>query len=280
MKKWFCLLSILVCCIFCSFPVKADIIWEPDDNFYYDHASECTYVNRVYTANGPDGIVIIYKSPESPRVITRLENGSNTYISYTYEAPDGILWGIYEDSDHNQTGWMPMDYMVVVYDSISFAEEFEHDIVKQDGSLDDSYQGKEIYLWKYPGAESCYQMGPNEYLPSYSSVFVDEEGRSWGNVGYYLGMKNVWVCIDQPTADFDMLYPDGAPQRGNTPSDLGKPITAESTSAPEQTVSETDQAERIVPKQNSTIVVITIILVLVLVLTTAGLLVILKRSSS
>lgn len=278
MKKLFCLLGVFICCIFCSFPVQADIIWEPDDDFYYDHTSECTYINRMYTANGPDGIVIVYKSPESPKVITRLENGENIYISYTYEDSDGIIWGIHEDYNHKKTGWMPMDYMNVVYDSISFAEEFETDIVTQDGVLDDAYLGKDIYLWKYPGAEECYPMGPNEigtneYLPSYSKVFVDEEGRSWGNVGYYFGMKNVWVCIEQPTADFDMLYPDGAPQRGTVQSDIEEITTPD----PEQAASDTNQTKRIVPKQNSMIIVITVILVLAVVLVTAGLLIILRR---
>ncbi|MDE7477774.1 MAG: hypothetical protein K2M91_07475 [Lachnospiraceae bacterium] len=134
MKKWFCILGVLICCTFCTLAVQADIIWEPNDIFYNSHVSECTYVNRVYTANGPDDIVIVYKSPESAQIITKLKNGSSIYISYTYEDSDGILWGIYEDTDHKETGWMPMDYMEVVYDSISFAEEFDSDIVVQDGA--------------------------------------------------------------------------------------------------------------------------------------------------
>lgn len=259
-KKWLCLLGIIICCMHSALLVHADIIWEPDDNFYNQNASECTYVNRVYTANGPDGIVIVYKSPESPQVVTQIDNGTQIYISYTYQAPDGIVWGIYEDFVGGITrwitGWIPMDYMALVYDSISFAEEFDADIVAQDGGLDDAYLGQEIYLWKYPGSTEQHLMPSEDYLPSYSSVFVDEEGRSWGNVGYYFGMKNTWVCIDQPTADFDTLYPEGAPQRG------------------------TEQAgstERIVPGQNNAATILTVVLVLAVVLITAGLLVILRR---
>lgn len=260
MKKLFYVLGTFICCMLFTLRVQADIMWEPDDAFYNRHASECTYINRVYTANGPDDVVIVYRSPESPQIVTRLQNGTQTYISHTYVDSDGILWGIYEDSSHKKTGWMPMDYMSVVYDSISFAEEFAADIVTQDGVLDDAYLDKEIYLWKYPSAEEGYKMETNEYLPSYSSMFTDENGHIWGNVGYYYGMKNTWVCIDQPTADFDMLYPDGAPHRGKT-----------------QTSPNADNPKRIVPRQNPTIVIITVILVLAVVLATAGLLIILRN---
>lgn len=32
----------------------------------------------------------------------------------------------------------------------------------------------------------------------YGSEFTDEEGMHWGNVGYYMGNKDFWVCIDEP----------------------------------------------------------------------------------
>ena len=112
MKKRTRQCAALICCILFTIvgsmvsvlPVSADIIWEPEDMFYNDHASECTYVNRAFTANGPDGIVIVYKNPESPQKVTQLENGTVIYISYTYQDSDGILWGIYENTNAKKTG--------------------------------------------------------------------------------------------------------------------------------------------------------------------------------
>ena len=32
----------------------------------------------------------------------------------------------------------------------------------------------------------------------YGSTFTDEEGHQWGNVGYYMGNRDFWVCVDEP----------------------------------------------------------------------------------
>lgn len=269
MKKCFIVLNILLCCMLYALPVQADIIWEPDDNFYNRHAAECIYVNRMFTANGPDGVVIVYQSPESPQIITRLDNGSQTHISYTYQSADGILWGIFENAD--QTGWLPMDYMNVVYDSISFAKDYADEIADENGVLDTLYQNKDIYLWKYPGSEVYDMIQADSSLPSYDSVYLDEQDRRWGNVSYYFGMRNVWICIDNPTADFDTLYPSGAPARGSAQINTNDPGEAQSMQPPSETT------KRIVPKQNTAVVMLTVTLVLAVMLATAGLLLILKR---
>ena len=75
MKKWKCFLGIIVCWMFCGFLVNADIIYEPPDYFYETHSSKCEYLNRAFTANGPDDVVYIYKSPESPQIMETLKNG-------------------------------------------------------------------------------------------------------------------------------------------------------------------------------------------------------------
>lgn len=259
MKKYLLMLSTLICCMLFVLPVHADVIWEPDDYFYNQHAIDCTYVNRMFTANGPDGVVIVYKNPESPQIITQLDNGFQTYISYTYTDSDGIVWGIYEGSD--KTGWLPMDYMQVVYDSISFREDHAAEIVSESGELKSQYQNKEIYLWKYPGSEEFDIIKTEDFMPSYNSVYLDAENRCWANINYYFGYRDVWICIDQPTADFTTLFPAGTPPKE----------TAQTT--PDTSTTQ----KRIVPKQNMTVVLLTVILVLAVVLITAGLLLKLKR---
>lgn len=252
-----------LCVLLCTFSVRADVIWEPMDAFYEEHSSECDYVNRTYTTDGPDGVVILYESPESAKVVMTWENGRKVSISFTYEDERGILWGVCEAE---QTGWVPMEYMKVVYDSISFKEDYGDQIVSQDGGLDEQYRNETVYFWKYPGADNYNSMSLQdwEYLPEYSGVYTDEAGHSWGYIGYYYGLRSVWVCLDQPTADRDGLYPDGAPQ-------IGK----EDDQEPQDSVKK--EAERIVPQTDSRMVLVVVILVLLVVLATAVLLVILKK---
>ena len=166
MKKLFIILGGLLWCMLCKFSVKADVIWTPDDSFFEKHESQCTYVNRRFTANGPDGVVILYQSPELPVETARWKNGERYYINFTYEDGDGVVWGVYENGGTH--GWMPMEYMDVVYDTISFEEEYKDQIVEESGALDGAYLGKEIYKWSYPGAETGNYFKLDEQYPAIS----------------------------------------------------------------------------------------------------------------
>lgn len=258
-------LLVMIACMSISLCARADMIWEPQDSFYEKHASECNYVNRLFEANGPDGKVILYQSPEMPIEKGSWENGYRAYISFVYTDSEGVEWGIY-DNDAKLSGWVPMAYMEVVYDSISFKEEHSAEIVEQQGELDSKYHGEEIYLWKYPGSEEGQAFQVTDYPPSYQSVYVDAEGRSWGCIGYYFGIRDKWICLDQPAADFDQLYPEG----------IEKPGESRNVSS-EREQPEKGETERIVPKMNDRTVIIAVIMVTVVVLATAVLLVIIKR---
>ena len=196
-KKIFSAAAATLCCMFGAMSVKADMIWEPMDSFYSEHSAECTYVNRVFTANGPDGKVILYVSPEVPEPVAVWENGYTAHISFTYEDRDGILWGISDDSD-GRVGWVPMDYVEVVYDSIAFREEHAAELVEQAGELEGVDYGEAFYFWEYPGSSVFHDMTMGDYPPSYYCVYTDERGHSWGCVGYYFGIRDVWVCLDEP----------------------------------------------------------------------------------
>lgn len=247
MKKWIAFLSGCLCYMLCILPARADVIWEPQDSFYEEFSSECEYVGRTFTANGPDGEVILYQSPVSAREVARWENGFKAYISFTYEDENGVVWGVYEEHG-SKTGWMPMEYMDVVYDAISFAEEYEADIVAEAGALDEQYVHESVWFWRYPGATEGYETTVESYVPEYDGTYVDSHGHSWGNVGYYFGHKNFWICLDQPDADFETLYPDGASGIGLTqPAEKDFP------------------AERIAPdgKQNKTILIAVLLVIFV-----------------
>lgn len=267
MKKNLCLVAAFFCYLFCALPVRADVIWEPADSFYEQHASKCTYVNRCFTANGPDGAVLLYESPESARVIDTWENGYQVYVSYTYEDRRGILWGVCENGS-GQTGWVPMDYLDVVYDHISFQEDYGPEIMEQSGGLEEQYRGEDVYIWEYPGAEvfSTASMDMPD-MPQYSGVYTDETGHRWGYIGYFYAHRNFWICIDQPTADYEQLYPDGGPQIG---------ARTEETET-EKSGSERQETGHIVPQPDHGMAILVTVLVVLVVLVTAGLLVILRK---
>lgn len=109
-------------------------------------------------------------------------NGFKAYISFSYKDPNGIVRGIYED---------------------------QADITAQEGTLDEQHPGKDIYFRKYPGTSAGYRIQPSNDMPGYHSTYVDSQGHTWGNVSYYFGHKNVRICLDQPGAEFDTLYPGG-----------------------------------------------------------------------
>lgn len=187
---------------------SADVIWEPEDSFYESHSEQCEYENRSYTAAGPDGEVIVYKSPVSPEVVTKLENGTAFRVSFTYEDMWGICWAVYEND--SLTGWVPMDYLEVIYDYISFEEEFGDQILAEEGELDPVPNNTEVHFWNYPGSSVGHTMSSgNVHQLKYFQTYTDKTGRKWGFCRYYMGIKNMWICLDDPTADYETLYPGG-----------------------------------------------------------------------
>lgn len=267
MRKVFVFFAVVACFMLWVLPVRADVIWEPyDDDFYMEHRDECEYINRVYAADGPEDKVIVYKSPENPTVVETWENGRNARIYYIWRDENGNSWGIYEDYENDKTGWMPMEYMDVVYDYICFEEEFGESIVEETVSIPGEYVKKSIFCWSYPGAETYVEIPMPEYeadMPQCHKTYVDEAGRKWGYIGYFRGTRNKWVCLDNPVADAVALFPDGLPER--------EVQEVEETDAPADT-------ERIAPAGNNGIIGLIVCLVIGVTGATGGALVKLKKS--
>ena len=195
----------------CVGMASADVIYTPEDDFYQSHQEQCQYEDRSYTTNGPNGTVTVYQSPESDKQIVTLDNGIALWISWTYEDSDGIVWGFWENYKTKEAGWIPMAYLEVIYDGRSFLEEYGKDIHQETGALDNQYAGETIRFWEYPGSEVCYEtFFEDAYAPEYSAEYTDEAGRRWGRVHYYMSFSG-WICLDDPTADHETLYPNVEP---------------------------------------------------------------------
>lgn len=302
MKKGLIVFGMVAVWFLNMLPVKADAIWEPRSEFYEEHASECEYNNRTYITAGQDGVVKVYVSPENATVVDTLKNGVSVYVSFTYVDEDGIEWGVIENySDESKTGWVAMDYMDVVYDYISFNEEYGADIVAESGALAAEYAGQTVKFWSYPSALVPMDvLMPDEAgdLPQYSKTFVDEKGLKWGYVGYFYGMKNCWICLDNPVGTLGELYPNGIPVRGvqleekeyiedgkngTTDLELEEIFDLENAEldidirVEDDAQSESDEEAEIVPKGNDKLVFIVCGLVAAVAVVTGGLLVWLKK---
>ena len=68
MKRTLSLLLALVLLLALTPAVSADVIFEPQDSFYWDHRGECQYHSRSYYADGPDNVAVVYRSPVSAAV--------------------------------------------------------------------------------------------------------------------------------------------------------------------------------------------------------------------
>ena len=216
MKRMISLLLALIFLLALTPAVSADVIVEPQDSFYWEHRGECQYHSRSYYADGPENVAEVYRSPESAAVAERVKNGLELWISYTYQDENGISWGYTENYEENWSGWVPMDYLLLKYDSISFQEEFSDRITAEEGTLEVS--GAEVRFWNYPGSEDATAFAvEGDYLPEYYETFTDDVGRRWGHIGYHMGIRDVWVCLDAPTEDYPTLYAENPPQQVTHP---------------------------------------------------------------
>ncbi len=200
-------------------------VWRPSEPFFVEHMEECITENREYYANGPNGQVIIYESPASSKLVGTMKNGEVVRVDYVFTNDAGVTWGFCEFE--GEFGWLPMPYMVVVYDYISFEEEYanqfkiESDHVSSgDGSYDfyQEYDGlwrRMIKFWSYPGSSDklTLVLEKESSMTSlrYIKTFIDEDGLKWGFVDYFAGKTiNRWVCLSvgyKMFADFEELYP-------------------------------------------------------------------------
>ena len=205
MKRWLtyccCILTLLALCA----TARADVLWEPDNNFYVKNADQCDYIGRQYYANGDEGFITLWEAPGGTRAVHQFQNGYTLWVYYQYEDwACAVVWG----DEGEITGWAPMEDFVLKYDYLSFEEEYADEIHPYDGQFA-GYDGDaaEIAFYEYPGApepkalweaaEILDQLTSTE--DSYiASTFTDEDGRTWGSVAYLFGTRNLWFCLDEP----------------------------------------------------------------------------------
>ena len=223
MKRLFSILLALLAAFALAAPAFADIMWEPDNNSFYDrHRNQCEYENRSYYANGKDGFVTLWDAPSGSMVRAQFENGEKLRVYFIYKDSWALI--AYWTDGEETSGWVPMSDLALVYDYISFEEEYADRITAYNGEFAD-YAGdaETVNFYEYPGAEGINHSwdtsgewhvldnltGKADGHSYISSIFVDESGRTWGYVNYMYGHLNSWFCLDEPDGtDFPLREVD------------------------------------------------------------------------
>ena len=191
---------------------RADVLVEPRNDFHSRNRHSCRPLGRRFYANGESGSISLKTEPGSNNEVEKFENGKIMYISHTYNH-NGDIWGLYESPGGGWlNGWIPLEQLLVVYDYISFREDFEQEIYIYNGSLDTLIEAEKVVLWTWPGSgEYSNILGApykersfDVYFTSYPGqtlkphAYRDDDGREWVFTSMkYLG--NNWVCVNEPT---------------------------------------------------------------------------------
>ena len=124
MKRLMTMMLALVLVLSMAVTAYADVLWIPENPFLEQHMEDCQRIDRSYRAITE---VTVYQSPENDKVLWTIPEGDAWGVYYTYQDASGNLWGCVEDFETGEAGWIALAYTELVYDYISFAEEFGHE---------------------------------------------------------------------------------------------------------------------------------------------------------
>lgn len=200
-------ISFLLAAVLCP-TALADVIWEPFENsFYNTHREDMEYLNRDFYANGQEGYLELFTKPGG-NSLGFAKNGETFNISYVYTDEVGEGWGLVQytekgeflvnDSYGENNAYVKIADTLQKYDVWSFDEEFGDEFSPYDGDYSE-FSGA-LVLWSYPNSGEItanFEETTTDHF-NISDVYTDDNGRVWGRVSYYYGVKNSWVCISEP----------------------------------------------------------------------------------
>lgn len=245
MKKPTCLFLCILLLSALAAPALADVIWEPENDFYFSHMDECERVDAYYEAQTDADV---QKSPTQSASKGTILRGEEVYVYYDWHG-----WGYVEFAEAGvwTGGWVDLGSFRRLYGADDFLAAHEAEFTQETGSVSRA-DGERIVLWTFPGSGETAGVIDDGFDwaddPAYQSVWTDEAGRQWGRVGYYYGMRG-WICLTDPNAD-DL--PATAPRYAGE-----QPVPAETAGA--------------------SVPILVIVLVAAVVLVTAGILFVLMR---
>ncbi|MCL2757501.1 MAG: hypothetical protein FWD43_05435 [Coriobacteriia bacterium] len=213
MKKQACFVLILAIMISLLFPLAnayADVVYEPQDDFFNSHRDACISIDRWFYVNGEEGYAIMMVAPNSNKEVDVLRNGTELYISYTYDQR-GVIWGLTEFQSSitgkRVSAWLPWDKLVLKYDHISFEQDHGSEFYIYTGDLGFLKEVERIYVWDWPGADGQpwsttpgnLQVEDPQFYIEMEKTYKDEMGREWCFFDYRYASWGKWVCISDPS---------------------------------------------------------------------------------
>ncbi|MDR0324502.1 MAG: hypothetical protein LBI19_00215 [Oscillospiraceae bacterium] len=186
-----------------ALPALADLLFEPDNSFFARNQQDCIPLNRSFYANGSNGYVSVKTEPDSKAEVTKLKNGSLLRAYYTY-TQNRDTWVYLENyGDDRMSGWVPMDQLALKYDYISFEEEHGGDFYQYMDSYRAVRRAETLVFWTWPGSGE-FTYGDPATLSMWLTVdkaYRDTDGRVWGFIRHSYGVRNVWLCLFDPSND-------------------------------------------------------------------------------
>lgn len=231
MFKRFFAVTIVYLLLMTPLAAYADLIVEPENDFFSRYENECVYLGRSFYANGANGSVSVKDKPGSNKDVTTIENGETVYIEYSC-VYKGDYWGIAslysKETSENLYGWMQMDQLLVLYDYIAFEEDHQGEFYQYKGDYDEIKKEGAAVAWPWPGSDAPLWTVESLDTTNFrvSHAYKDDMGREWGFVTYLYGSRNIWVCLSDPlNQDIPVFNPAPEPRiwvSDTSHSDVGK----------------------------------------------------------
>jgi|GEM_PF-6378156 len=208
MKRLCSLLTVLTLLAALTVPAFADIIWEPENDFWRKHRSECTSVYDDRREAQTDAAV--YGDPKKSAVTGTIPAGTELAFQWLWKDGAGGEWGYAEQND----GWVRLTDFRRLYTESVFRAEHADDIFEESGALPYSAE-QAFYSYTFPGSgETSMRFGGQDSVGAddpnfrYDETYTDDDGRIWG-VTSFSGKYRFWVCLTDP---FNPALPRTAPK--------------------------------------------------------------------
>ncbi|MBR6323295.1 MAG: hypothetical protein IKR59_10520 [Lachnospiraceae bacterium] len=147
-------------------PARADIIYEPDNEFSNTH--HCTLEDAAYVVNTTDD-VDLYLAPDAYNLSGTVPGGGTAvHVSYSWlDEETGQRWCCvtYWEGEQAAEGWTRAENLFKVYNSNMFRSDYAGRIKEENGTVDDSFKYAEIYFYSYPGGPEDSHMKPFGEMP-------------------------------------------------------------------------------------------------------------------
>ena len=200
-------------------PAGADVIYEPEDEFYAEHSKDCTKEEKTWETNAYGGIRMLAE-PDSDEIVYEFnEPGIRMWVYYIYHNPKGGEWAYteyYHDGNFYK-GWLPTNLLWRSYSTESFLRDYGGDITEEQNLVNGENGEDTVYFYLWPGSTIAEKVEftdgglQNEPVGTYLA-YTDEKGRKWGYVDYWYGHYG-WICLETPDLAAEDLWPEGAPER-------------------------------------------------------------------